>query len=60
MFKVGKAKNRKLKFFTFHIFIESKKTAAKQNTRKQSNVTMWNINENRGAFLDLAEIGGNM
>jgi len=31
--------------FTFHIryFYWIKKSAAKQNTRKQSNVTMWNI-----------------
>jgi len=28
--------------FTFHILL-NKKTAAKQNTRKQINVTMWNI-----------------
>ena len=34
-------------FFSFHIFywIKKKKTVAKQNTRKQSSVTMWNIKQ---------------
>ena len=34
-------------FFHFTFFIESKrkKTVAKQNTRKQSSVTMWNIKQ---------------
>jgi len=49
VFKVETAREERGKMinhihiFSHFTFLLNKKTAAKQNTRKQSNVTMWNI-----------------